>query len=321
MGGYLWDKSGPPDPEVARLEQLLGQFHHSANEPDWSAPPGFVQKYRMPLAVAAMLLVAIGVDAWLRNGWKVERLAGSPKISGGAVAQSGLLRVGQVLETDAASRAELTVGEIGFVQVEPGTRLRLLHARDKEQRMSIERGRIVARIFAPPRRFFVNMPAATAVDLGCAYELEVDPNGNGRIHVTLGWVGFESNGLESLIPAGAACVTRRVQGTGTPYFLDASEKLIQAVESFDTTGVGLTAILREVRPRDSLTLWHLLARTKGPERAAVFDQFVKLVPPPPTVTREGILRLDRGMLEAWWDQLGLGATNFWKLWKSTNYMR
>jgi hypothetical protein len=40
-----------------------------------------------------------------------------------------------------------------------------------------------------------------------------------------------------------------------------------------------------------------------------------MVNPPNIVTREGILRLDRQMIEAWWDNLGLGETNWWKLWK------
>ena len=29
MQDYLWDRSGEPDPETVRLEQLLGQLHYS----------------------------------------------------------------------------------------------------------------------------------------------------------------------------------------------------------------------------------------------------------------------------------------------------
>ena len=57
--------------------------------------------------------------------------------------------------------------------------------------MSLSKGAIHARIWAPPKQFFVNTPSATAVDLGCEYTLQVDEDGGGLIRVTLGWVSFE----------------------------------------------------------------------------------------------------------------------------------
>jgi hypothetical protein len=32
------------------------------------------------------------------------------------------------------------------------------------------------------------------------------------------------------------------------------------------------------------------------------------------VSREGVLRGDRAMLEAWWNSLGLGDVDWWRLW-------
>jgi hypothetical protein len=273
-------------------------------------------------AIAAAILVALsvaGVSLYrMRAGWKVERLAGLPRVGGATLQGEGLLRVGQTLETDSESQAQLSVGEIGYVDVLPGSIVRLERNSSTEHRMSLDRGKIEARIFAPPRLFFVSTPSATAVDLGCAYTLEMDEAGNGFVQVKLGWVGFESNGLESLIPAGAACVTRKATGPGTPFFQDASEELKTAVERFDTAGQresDLLVILKEARKRDSLTLWHLLTRVDVGHRGAVYDKLLGYVNPPNIVTREGILRLDRQMIEAWWDNLGLGETNWWKLWK------
>jgi ferric-dicitrate binding protein FerR (iron transport regulator) len=324
---YLWDKSGKPDPEVERLEELLGEFRHRGNEPPWPADLG-PQRSRSRgwrirlLAIAAAVAVAISVGwlsmYWVRDGWKVERLAGAPRLSGIPLVGEGLLRVGQTLETDGESRAELSIGEIGFVEVHPGSVIRLERNKPTEHRMAMDRGKIDARIFAPPRLFFVNTPSATAVDLGCAYTLEVDDSGNGRLQVKLGWVGFESNGLESLMPAGSACITRKALGPGTPFFQDASEELKEAVARFDTSGrreQDLRTILKEARKRDSLTLWHLLTRVNSEHRGLVYDRLLAMVNPPNIVTREGILRLDRQMIEAWWDNLGLGETNWWKLWK------
>jgi hypothetical protein len=70
------------------------------------------------------------------------------------------------------------------------------------------------------------------------------------------------------------------------------------------------------RVADALTLWHLLSKLHGDERALVFDRFAAIVSLPASVTREGVLAEDRTMLDAAWDALGLGVTSWWRLWKS-----
>jgi len=316
---YLWDKSGKPDPEIARLEELLGEFRHRGCEPRW--PSRVPLRIWIGIAASVIIAASIGWISWQRmqGGWKVESLAGAPNVGGNALQGQGLLRVGETLVTDSQSRAELSVGEIGFVEVHPGSVIRLERNNATDRRMSIEHGKIEARIFAPPRLFSVSMPSATAVDLGCAYTLEVDSEGNGMLQVKLGWVGFESNGLESLIPAGAACVTTKQLGPGTPFFQDAEEEFKAAVRRFDTQGrrqQDVATILQHARKRDAVTLWHLLTRVHADHRGVVYDRLLGFVQPPNIVTRDGILQLDRQMIEAWWDNLGLGETNWWRQWKS-----
>lgn len=324
MPDYLWDKGGPPDPETERLEELLGQFRHSGREPEWPAPgqPRFRMSVARWLAAAAVVVLAIGATLWIREqrrgGWKISPLEGAPLIAGSPLRQEGVLKIGDWLETGSGARAELSIGQIGYVRIDPGTRLRIAQARPTEHRLALERGRIQARIWAPPRLFFVNLPSAVAIDLGCAYTLEVDEEGNGRIHVSLGWVGFEADGLESLIPAGAACQTRRDTGPGIPYFLDAAKPFVAAVERWNSGSrepEDLETILSQARPRDAMTLWHLLPRVALADRGRLFDRMRELTPPPGKVTRDGVLVLEREMLESWWDSLGLGETNWWKLWK------
>ena len=109
-----------------------------------------------------------------------------------------------------------------------------------------------------------------------------------------------------MVPAGAACVTQPGTGPGTPFFEDASETFLDALARFDFAGGGtdaLNLVLREARARDTLTLWHLLARTTGDERERVFERLAQLAPPPSYVSREGVLSLDRKMLDEWKDAL------------------
>ena len=175
----------------------------------------------------------------------------------------------------------------------------------------LARGKMSAHIWAPPRLFFVNTPSAVAADLGCAYTLEVDDQGSSLLRVTSGWVALELQDRESVVPAGAACETRAGLGPGTPYFENASGDFRLALQALDfnrdakVRRDALMAILVQARQQDTLTLWHLLTRVDSEDRARVYDRMAALGPPPPSVTREGILALDRTMLNAWRDSLEL----------------
>jgi hypothetical protein len=278
-------------------------------------PSLFSFKFRQPgfAGVAAGLLLVAGFSAWWfysresRPFWEVARLNGSPRIGSSRMDATGRLAVGQWLETDGSSRAKIEVGSIGHVEIDPNTRVRLIETKPTEHRLELARGKMSAKIWAPPRLFFVDTPSAVAADLGCAYTLEVDDSGAGLLHVTLGWVELQLKDRESMVPAGAACATRPGIGPGTPYFEDASPTFKTALSKLDfgpgdTTWSNIPAlnlVLMEARPKDTLTLWHLLYRVDGKDRELVFERMAALAPPPKDVTREGVLQLDDKMLHLW----------------------
>ena len=328
---YLWSGSGEADPEIARLEALLAPYAHRGVLPPLPArvPRRRALRVIMPVLTAAASLALVMAAAWFASGsrrsgaWSVQSLAGAPAVGGSAITGPARLAVGQALTTDARSRARIAAGEIGRVDVEPNSRVRLMQSRPGEHRMALDRGRIAAQIWAPPRYFFVNTPSATAVDLGCAYTLDVDAAGAGIIRVSLGWVAFEYSGRESFIPAGAVCATRPGFGPGTPRFADAPAGVAQALPVLDFSApsdprrvAALAGLLASARARDALTLWHLLSRGTPEERAKVYDRLATLVPPPPSATREAVLRADRRALDDWWNELGLDSASWWRVWKS-----
>jgi hypothetical protein len=326
---YLWDGSGRPDPEVEKLEKLLAPLRYDRPAPDFEFQPHPVRRSRRWLslgwrpawAFASVLVVALAVWWFFRARpyYEVLRLEGSPQVGAARLNATGRLQIGQWLTTDSSSRARIHVASLGDVDIDPNTRIQLVEARETEHRLLLQRGVLHARIWAPPRSFFVNTPFAQAVDLGCTYTLEVDDDGTGVLRVTSGWVALEHQGRESFVPAGAMCLTHPGVGPGTPYRSDASSRLQTALEKvdwgFDSRAAALAVVLSEARKEDSFTLWHLLACSSGAERLLVYDRLAQLVPPPAGVTREGVLRSNRGMLDLWWDELGLGNTEWWRLWE------
>lgn len=325
----LWDEL------TAALNQAGHARSHSFGAAAAPAPrrlfPAWLP-FKPALAGALLLLIAASTYWFYQRhpepddphapAWAVTRLAGQPAVGKQKIGATGKLAVGQWLVTDEQSRAQISVGVIGEVQIEPNSRVRLVAARADEHRLALARGRMHAFIWAPPRQFYVDTPSAVAVDLGCAYTLDVDDDGQALLRVTMGWVAFEWQGRESFVPAEAACMTRPGSGPGTPYFGDASADFQNALARFDTAapddaahGEALDAVLTQARKRDGLTLWHLLTRTDDTERGRVYDRLAELWPPPPHVNRAGVLGGERVMLDAWWERLGHGDTRWWRMWK------
>ena len=295
------------------------------------------------------------------SAWNVSRVSGSPRLGTSPISGRAQLHPGQVLSTDASSEARIEVDDLGEISVSQGTRLSLLAAGSATGTLGLDHGTIHALIWAPPRRFTVRTPAADAIDLGCSYTLHVSPQGDGWLRVSTGWVAFtdpHAAGRESFIPVGAMCLLKpRAQRSavapasadaqpsdiasssiGTPFFEDASVAFRQALEQLDfsnsqsappgnssQTQSPLHVLLAEARPRDALTLWHLLSRTNGTDRAAVFDRLAELVPPPSGVSRATLLSeapaladQRRQMRDLWWNALGLRDTDWWRYWERSS---
>ena len=282
----------------------------------------YLMQPRFALASLALVVLVTGLATfWLRQNksplksgetmgpfWDVARLNGAPRIGSALVGDKAKLGVGQWLETDTSSRAQIIVSDIGQVEIDPNTRVRLVETKPTEHRLELAQGRLSARISAPPKLFFVDTPSGVAEDLGCAYTLEVDKAGGSLLRVTMGWVSLQLKDRESVVPAGAACATKPGIGPGTPYFEDASEQFRVALSRVDFERdmgdyVALGIVLSSARVRDTLTLWNLLPWVSSPERPLVYDRLAKLAPPPPGVTREGVLKLNQQMLDAWKEQL------------------
>jgi hypothetical protein len=302
--GELWDE----------IETALNSRSRKPVFQPRALRPSLALSWVRVASFAAMILVAVTIGViWSsrethvapRPSWDVEKLAGTVRVDG-HIRNVGGLAVGETLETDSTSRVKISSSEIGEVEVEPNTRIKLVQARLDEHRLGLERGKMSAKISAPPRLFFVDTAAAEAIDLGCEYTLEVDDAGRGLLHVTLGWVALVRDGREVYVPRYGICQTREEIGPGTPYFEDAPDELVSALERLDFENGGEAAfaeVLKESRPRDTFTLWHLLSRVEGDQRSRVLERMIELVGLPKGVTREGTLQLDQKTLDTWKDEM------------------
>jgi ferric-dicitrate binding protein FerR (iron transport regulator) len=306
---YLWDGSGPVDPDVERLERALGELRHRGEPPPLRSPARRRSWWLLSM-IGAAAAAAAAIALWLglrpgadpcagATGYRFDTVAGVARCGDRAVAR-GRLPVGGWLETSPDGAADLAVADIGRLRLGGGSRLGLVASGPHQQRLSLTRGSLHARVNAPPRLFVVDTPSATAVDLGCEYDLVVAPDGTGTLIVTHGQVELAGKGHVSVVPAGAMARLHTRRGPGTPLRRDAPAALVAAVARFDDGDpAALDDVLAEAQFADAITLFNLLDRCDTGELARVFDYLNAIAPAPVGCTREAIVARDPVATSLW----------------------
>ncbi len=206
---YLWDRSGPVDAEIAALERLLApqrwqgeaRRHRHARSAAMPAPRRRRMR-RWPVAVATaatLALLALGVRLWhghrldwpAQQPWQMALIEGEVRIDGHTVPSATRLAPGAVLDTG-DGRARLRAARIGEVVVGEHSRFRIVATGGGRHRTELQRGRLWARVWAPPGAFGVSTPAGEVFDLGCEFVLDAREDGSGALSVRSGWVQVDN---------------------------------------------------------------------------------------------------------------------------------
>ena len=286
---YLWDRSGPVDPLVQRLEHVLRPHRHRPRR----RPPA---KRKWALAAAAVIALAVFVPQLFREErcYAVDGLSGVRHV-----------RAGDAFEVGPDAGAVLEVASLGNVVLQPGARGRVVDCGERRHELFLEEGSLHATIQAEERVFQVGTPAGMSIDLGCEYDLTVDAEGNATLHVLSGRVAFDSQGREVVVPARASCRVEKGRVPGTPVQDDAAEAFRRAVgrvefASEDELDLDALEVVASVDRRDdSLSLVHLLEAPSRTVRGRVFDRLARMYQAPPGVTREGILAGELDGVSEW----------------------
>ncbi|MFO0744520.1 MAG: FecR family protein [Myxococcota bacterium] len=303
----LWDRSGH-DPELAELEGLLGVYAHRA---PLRSPPARPRRVWWMAGAGALLAVAAAIALVVVRpssereaaGFAVRLVSLDAGAAGGA-GEASRLAVGDWLETSAEVRAEIAVADIGSITLSPDSRLRLVRTGPSEHRLELARGALSAKVDAPPRLFVVDVPGAAAVDLGCAYAMEVEPDGATHLLVTTGSVSLEGHGRAAWVPRGHEVWARPGGGPGLPLALGASPALRAAAAALDRDGAaGAAEGVRAAGPGDAVTLWNLLARTAGATRLEVAARLDQIAARPSWVLDDAVARGDAEALDGWRDAI------------------
>lgn len=309
---YLYDGAGPPDPLVKDLEGLLSRYA-------WKGAPETIAP-RRPSGGFGPMLVAVAAGALTVAAGLILSIAPrdgeTPPADG---PQSARLVRGiegsEILAAAGGKRVDF--GSVGWVDVEPGARLRVLSTEPDDHRLFLDSGAATAMILSrQPRTFRIGTPAGVTVDLGCRYRVEVEKDGATFVECRTGAISFETDGRRVSVPAGAATRSLPGRGPSAPWWIgEVDADFIDTVAyvdfHVDPDPARLEAFMNRARVRDGLTLWHLLSAKSAATRSAALRRLAALSPPSAAVDLEGVARQDAAAIAAWKSELDFG--DFWFL--------
>ena len=303
--------------ELAALHEKLSVLAHDAPLRELPAR----RHRRWPLvAIGAAVAAAAVVFVWLgahhqatgsgggsasppcaagSTGFAFSLAEGSATCGGISIASSGTLPVGAWLETHANAVANMKVADIGELRVFGDSKLRLVATNSATQHLELARGHVHASVSAPPRLFVVDTPAATAVDLGCQYDLTVDDHGTTHLRVARGAVSLEDKRRVVYVPATFE-VSMSPGHLGTPVSIDSTPVLRAAVAKFDADG-SIEPLVSSAEMSERVTLWNAIPRTTGADRAALVAKLEQLAPLPDPGLHAKVLAGDADAMDIWLD--------------------
>ncbi len=324
---WLWDRTGAPDPEIERLEALLGGF---GLDDARAQRPGDALRARTVAARprrtggassrvwlrAAAVVVAAGL---LVTAWLLLRAPGRPRFAASEFVavlvdaqRDPVLRLlpgERHVVGPEATRLQIGSRAQGFdieLVLTPGSHFTVEALDPARSLVSLTAGQVDASVdpTLPAGALEIATPFGTCIDLGCRYVLSIDPDADSaELAVTVGKVAFEDHARRVLVPAGAEVRASAAFGIGTPVFAEGAGLSPDLLRKFDESpadspyrpDLAEKIAFAAGTPRDTLPLWHLFQDSDERVRTAAVKAMVRLVGRPRTKMLD-----DPG---AWWRHL------------------
>jgi hypothetical protein len=268
------------DEDLDQLAAKLSVLKHDA--PMRALPERPIRKRPLwiwPIAgvgalIAFVVLLAQGTgDVALCGGsagFQFSVTAGTATCGGDAMT-TGVLPVDAALVTKHDGALTMKIADIGELTVFGDTALRLVATGPAGHHLALLAGHVSAKVTAPPKLFVVDTPGAPVVDLGCAYDLTVDPaTGKTHVRVTNGAVTLG----DAYVPATFEVDLAR-GGRGTPVSVTATAAVRDAVAHFDAGG-PISELVAAADMPDRVTLWNAIAKTHDASAIAKLEQLAPL---------------------------------------------
>lgn len=257
--------------------------------------PFSLKKY-IPWVIGIILILVAGYFYLTRaEDWRIIEFSGSIILNNETINSNENFGVKSFLKTGENSNVKLKLPNVGIIDVDANTKL----SRTRSNELKIDVGRIVKKPFEQTEKIIILTALADFnEELNSEFELSASEEIN-NLFVYQGTVKVNLKGFESVVPEGFACTVKKGR-YAIPYNPNSDPQLINLLKDFTgPADPNLVLISALASPKDVLSLWHVLQLTSDLNRPIALNKLKELLPPPETVSDEGIMKLNSEMLEQW----------------------
>lgn len=249
------------------------------------------------IAGAAVLILFIFYQVFLSKGaaWEFNRL----RIGASTPEKTGEFAENDILETNAVSRVEIKIPDVGSVFLEPDSKIQRLPS----DKISLINGVVNAIKTGAQKPLTIEVPQAEIKDyfLGGKFTVYTGEDLVTVFSVQEGWTEVKKGEVDALVLSNHTCRIIPDSGLGLPYLNTSSEDFVQAINAYCFSNPGneeaLISILTKADVKNCVTLWNLMHRVTRKQRdMVIYTIFGLLGAPPAGVTDEGLRTLNSEMM-------------------------
>jgi hypothetical protein len=214
------------------------------------------------------------------------------------------------------------VARIGTVTISPNSEATLIRTENNRHRLQLERGRLRAKVWAPPNYFGVYHDNFEFTDMGCEFDLQIDAPSTGKLTVLSGWVASQIGYRDVLVPEHYSFafsdefVEVPVRTDASPEFRSWVNELASGTNDAARTAELSQQIAAAARDEDYYTLDTLLRRQPQLALSPLYPRLAAAYKVDPNEShRARWANGEREAMNEWWRQWPKQPKQWWLNWR------
>jgi len=233
--------------------------------------------------------------------WQLNLNYGNYQV--GTVGKNASIDLDETLTTFDSTKVTMIIPNAGRIEIGSFSSIKVIKGKDSDNVISLLSGKVYGNCKIDDPRLTIKTNTADIEVVAGKFSAEINDYGDLYIVTNNGKLKITTPNRELLLMKDHRCKISSSGIVGIPIHIKANHQLAEILEqiNYDDKKVNSYGLILQLSsPVDGITLLHLIMKAKSvEERLPLFEKLNEFYPLVPGITKEGILKLDKVMLDAW----------------------